>query len=153
MRLAGVTDLLCQRPPCKRTERKFSWEPLYQPAWEQVAVPEQANSSSLGLALLVCTFLISCGSSVLLVNYIPGRTVSKASCRSDLFWIRGQRMVPSSWSEMHNNHFLLHSVATGLFQWQAKDSNSTSVTTGSGIVRVAPKAVILRLWEKELPST
>ena len=60
---------------------------LYQPAWEQVAMLELVTSTFLELPLLMCTFLISCGSSVLLVNYILARTVSKASCRSDLFSI------------------------------------------------------------------
>lgn len=125
---------------------------LYQPAWEQVAMLELVTSTFLELALLTCTFLISCGSSVLPVNYIPARTVSKAPCRSDLFSIWGQRMVPCSWPETRNNHFLSHSVTTGLLRWQAKDSNSTQVKTGSGAIRLAPQAVILRPWERELPS-
>ena len=126
---------------------------LYQPAWEQVAMLELVTSTFLELPLLMCTFLISCGSSVLLVNYILARTVSKASCRSDLFSIWGQRMVPCSWPETRNNHFLSHGVTTGLLQWQAKDSsNSALVKTGSGTIRLAPQAVILRPWEGELPS-
>lgn len=46
----------------------------------------------------------------------------------------------------------LSHVTTGLLQQQTKDPNSSPVKTGSGTVRLAPKAVILRPWQRELPS-
>lgn len=47
---------------------------------------------------------------------------------------------------------LSQSVTTGLLQQQNKDSNSTPVKIGSVTFRLAPKAVILRPQERELPS-
>lgn len=61
-------------------------------------------------------------------------------------------MAPRPRPEQHNTHLLSHSVTTGLLQQQAKDSNSAPVKTGSGPIRQAPKAVVLRPQERELPS-
>lgn len=71
-----------------------------------------AWTSSWDWLYSVCTFLTSHGTSVLLVNYRPRRT-SKTSCRSNLFWVGGQRMVPCPWPEQHNHHFLSHRVSLG----------------------------------------
>lgn len=130
------------------TENSVQASP-YQSAGEQVAMLELVNSSFLGSWLcFVCTFLTSCGVSVLLVNNIPGISACQTSCRYDLFWVRGQTMGPCPWPEQQASL----SVTTELLQQQAKDSNSAPVKTGSGPIRQAPKTVVLRPQERELPS-
>ena len=86
-----VIHLLCKIFKQEMGEKILLGTSWYQPAWKQVAVLQLVNSWFLGLALRMHAFLISCGTSVLLVNFIPGRTASKAFRRSDLFWIRAQR--------------------------------------------------------------
>lgn len=92
---------------------------------------DSAWTSSWDWLYSVCTLLTSHGTSVLLVNYRPWRT-SKTSCRSNLFWVGGQRMVPCPWPEQHNHHFLSHRVSHWAAPAQAKDSNSAPVRMGRG---------------------